>query len=548
LPTIGTLSIRSRRPGLSWEQPDDRIVIAGELQWVIEGAADAVRAAASTLAGLSEELAPGLLLVDFGNAVGRFQVPGLGTLEVVSSKWDRKDFDAMLADLMDVASALPFAAGDAAALPYDRSVTARVDVLYHTFAYVRYILLSEVAPAHDRLLPSLDLIMREPHALFRRIAVDVHTELASKVDAASLVQIVAGGQELTPVRGTAAASSPLGHALRGHLPERVREAQVQSTRDTAENRFVKAFLHLMFGIIEGMRRVVRGLPMQTAFSRRLLDDCDAMDRALAPIVRNRFWQEVGPMVHLPAASTVLQRRRGYREVYRHHVKLRLASRVPLPDELVQDLLEAKDIAQLYELWCYFALARSITQLLGKPTRAGRPRVTPTELSVPWDLEIAWPGNVRLLYNPSFSRSRPEARRSYSVPLRPDIALDVPSGPSAGLHLLDAKFRLTSLETIMSENSNEDEVVEERRGTFKRADLYKMHTYRDAIPRARSVWILYPGTDFQFFSSGGNVARSAFDTLPRAFDGVGAVPLLPSIHDQPQLESMLESLIGREVAA
>jgi hypothetical protein len=27
----------------------------------------------------------------------------------------------------------------------------------------------------------------------------------------------------------------------------------------------------------------------------------------------------------------------------------------------------------------------------------------------------------------------------------------------------------------------------------------MHTYRDAIPRARSVWALYPGNDFRFLS-------------------------------------------------
>ncbi len=39
--------------------------------------------------------------------------------------------------------------------------------------------------------------------------------------------------------------------------------------------------------------------------------------------------------------------------------------------------------------------------------------------------------------------------------------------------------------------------------FKRADLYKMHAYCDAIPNARSVWILYPGSELRFFSEDGS---------------------------------------------
>src|SRR5262249_51401134 len=161
--------------------------------------------------------------------------------------------------------------------------------------------------------------------------------------------------------------------------------------------------------------------------------------ALLPVVRHSLWREVGPMVHLPAGSTVLHRRRGYRDIFRHHARLRLAARVPLAEDLVRDLLEAKDIAELYELWCYFALVRQLQELLGKPIRADRPKADSLAMTVPWDLEVAWPGGTRLLYNPRFSRGRPEARRSYSVSLRPDVALEIPSGPNGDVHLFDAKF-------------------------------------------------------------------------------------------------------------
>ncbi len=318
---------------------------------------------------------------------------------------------------------------------------------------------------------------------------------------------------------------PLARALRGHVPTHVEEGQVRSTHDTPENRFVKTFLAQALGIVDGMRRVVGRTDNPTAFHRRILGECDAMEQALHPIVRDPFWTGVGTMARVPVASTILQRRRGYREVFAHFSRLRLAARVPLDRELVPTLLETKDIAELYELWCYFTLVEAVARLLGPPAPAGRPRADALALTVSRAFEIAWADGTRLLYNASFSRSGPSARRSYSVPLRPDVALELPDGPNAGLHLLDAKFRLDRVDLLTSDGAGDDEVAEERRGTFKRGDLYKMHAYRDAIGRTSSVWILYPGTDLRFFSEYGPSARTTSD-LPARLDGVGAIPLRP----------------------
>ncbi len=73
----------------------------------------------------------------------------------------------------------------------------------------------------------------------------------------------------------------------------------------------------------------------------------------------------------------------------------------------------------------------------------------------------------------------------------------------------------------------NEKTSERRGDFKRGDLYKMHAYRDAIPAARSVWILYPGGEFRFFDASGDesVATSP-EELPESICGVGAIPFAP----------------------
>ena len=124
-----------------------------------------------------------------------------------------------------------------------------------------------------------------------------------------------------------------------------------------------------------------------------------------------------------------------------------------------------------------------------------------------------------------------------MPLIPDIALRVTGGPNAGLHLFDAKFRVQALTDVglaADDKDADDEKARERAGSFKRADIYKMHAYRDAIPDARSVWILYPGGRFRFFGVPGGEGRSGRraasspDGLPGEFDGVGAIPVAPVV--------------------
>ena len=83
------------------------------------------------------------------------------------------------------------------------------------------------------------------------------------------------------------------------------------------------------------------------------------------------------------------------------------------------------------------------------------------------------------------------------------------------------------------------VIENRtETTYRRGDLYKMHTYRDALG-AQSVWILFPGR---------NVARVQFqpsDPLSVVGPwGVGALPLLPGdVSDKEQLVSVIKAMLG-----
>jgi len=521
------------------EQRDGRLIVRGERRWKISGDPEWVVKAADVLGRLVEEQIAGILLINFGNTVGRITVPGLGMLEIVSGKWDEAHFEQMLADIAHVATGLPFTIDQPTGFPYDRSVISRKDVRYHLFVYLRHIL-SPVAPRDEQLLPALQTIIRQPQQRFDLQRHEVRFASASRIDSRSLVHIAAGMGGIARAEG-AAARTPLARVLHGNLPRTVDERQITHCVDTPENRFVKSFMQFALGIIAHMRASLGDLPGGKDFRARIQADCDQMEQRLRPVAQHRIWAEVGPMIHLPAGSTVLQGRRGYREVYRAFVRLRLATHIPLDPDTLRDLLEARDIARLYELWTYFTMARLLETLLGRPQQAVSAAAGRWQYQMKQKCEVRWAGNIRLRYNPTYPRGS-GLGRSYSVQLRPDIALHIGGTPQ--IHLFDAKFRLDPTTALPQEDADADADVataEERRGTFKKADLYKMHTYRDAL-HATSVWILYPGTESRFFTTTGTRLDLPGETIPVPLDGVGALALRPEPSGDTVLCTVLQSLL------
>ena len=81
----------------------------------------------------------------------------------------------------------------------------------------------------------------------------------------------------------------------------------------------------------------------------------------------------------------------------------------------------------------------------------------------------------------------------------------------------------------------------RRGRFKRGDLYKMHTYRDAIANARSVWILYPGHETCFFDLHAG-PRESLDSMSQPIEVVGAIALTPEATEDTCLTQVLRQLV------
>ena len=513
---VGGLTFRPRRGTASAVEIDGGVVLTGEVEWVASGSRDDVDSLAHALGqGIVDRVGDTAVLLRFGNVVGTFRVPGRGVLEVRSGKWSEATFDAMLADLSRIAGALPFLATSAAGLAHERAAHDRDDVLLHAFLYVRHIVLSK-SPT-DALVPTLSSLLRDPHRRFDVDRAYVHLHDARRIDARTLAAVASGGGaciEASP----ALRATPLSTALGGCIPERVDVPRARHTVDTAENRFVRAFLDEIVGLVDRVEVRARQKSAAVAW-QRIADDCRRVRAALAPVVGHGLWRDVGAMTHVPLSSSVLQRRREYRDVLRHHLALRASARLPIDDDVVAtQLLGVKDIATMYELWCFFSVVREVEALRGPPACAGRLRADEVQLAVERGLAVVWSDGVEVAYNVTFSARARGERRSSSLVLRPDIVVRVPEpeGP-ASLHVLDAKLRVQRARDTGdhgAEDADDDSLG------FQRVDVAKMHAYRDALPSVRSAFVLYPGDEY--------VIHRSLESDASDVDAVGALPLVPGV--------------------
>lgn len=496
--------------------------------WLLGGDARELDAVQESLpSSVTSRPDSGLLVLDFGNAVGRVSLGDLGDVELRSGKFSETEFDEMLTDLARISGNLPYSAATEVRLPYARELTGEPDTLYHAYCYLKYAL-SARPPPGERLLPALRSIVSRPHRRFDRESRLVPVEEARSLAPGSETELLS---RLTASEDDASLETlpgPIRRRFGGAYPDRVRERVVRQTVDTQENRFVKTFLAQVALTLRRVQEEFGEEGRSSAFAERVIRKCGDLLEELAPVSRRRLWREIGESRHLPIGSTVLQRRRGYRTVLKHFSGLHGASTVPLDASNMRRMLETKDIALLYELWAFFDVVRAVISVLGEPSEAARLRVTPTEVKAQRGLAVRWPGEpgVIVTYNRWFGAGmRPG---SYSTGLRPDVTVEIGSEEDRVVHLMDAKFRIRngddSLVEIWSADSETQEL--ERGGTYRSADLYKMHTYRDAIRGVRTAWTLYPGSDFIFYPEDGSGPIRDADVVVPGASGVGAMPLVP----------------------
>lgn len=452
-----------------------------------------------------------------GNFIGETSLGGR-RIVVASTRATSGQVDRMLADLTEALSALPSGFAAPVGIAYDRDSLAGRDVLSQAYAFVRDAL-RPVGP-HD-LPAAVHRVLARPHERLVREERDLPVGAVDRLDGSALVGIASRPERLLPARpGSRAGSTELARRLGGRLPGVVHSSRSRPSIDTVENRFVRTVLEAAKFVVRSFEHRLRtsGHPAAAAHG--------AEARALAAHVdlwlRHPVMDAVAAAPRIPVHSTVLRGRPGYRDITRFYLDLIARSRL-LDAGTARRIIDARDVAAIYECWCYTQVVRAVARALDAPVAP----VPTREGEFGFDLTRGGHvviGDVRVSFNRTF-RGSPGggAGRSYSVELRPDIVVEHADGT---LDLFDAKFKR---DVVLAEASDPDDVAEETITTYRRGDLYKMHAYRDAIG-ARSVWILYPGT--------GSV--EAHDAPGEG--GVGAIPLLPGQSHEP-LDDVVRDLIS-----
>jgi len=419
----------------------------------------------------------------------------------------------MLDDVVARLAALVYTRDTPTSFGYARTDASLEDVLYHAYVVIRQAL-AGVGP-HD-LKPAMDRILAHPHRQLVAVTGEKPLATADRFDMTSATSVFSAPLESVP-KSSPLSRTRLAQALGGRVPTRVRTTRPVETTNTRENAFVANVWRLSSDLIRSYaaavtRRADVGAAETVRETEELLNIIDRWQRH--PVLASTT-----PGRSVSVESAVLRGRPGYRDMTRFFVDLQSKTQL-LAREDAERLLEARDAALIYEYWCFFQVVNAVAAVT-----AIRPRVryafTPFTATVGRSNGVVM-GECTVWFN------RQYAKRSYSVPLRPDVSVELGDG---SLHLFDAKFKHDPTDW---QGSDDDDADTAR--TYRRADLYKMHTYRDAL-NAKTVWILYPG-------KGVAISQYTAHDASSAIDGVGAIPLTPGVDDhQAKLRDKVAELLG-----
>lgn len=330
----------------------------------------------------------------------------------------------------------------------------------------------------------------------------------------------------------------------GHL-YRVEE-QIQ-TNDTQENRFLKFALGQITSKYDALKRRVEGINTVSGIKKAEMAKTLS---SLQHLVRNPFFRTVGRYKGMNQESMVLQKASGYSQVYRTWNLLRRG--YSLYDGLYR--LQTKDIATLYEIWCFIEVSHIVKEQLhlsdedvDHRNRMEMNGVFTWELGKGEHSRILFKKDnvelAELVYNPKSTERENSSvgMKNLVVPTvlqKPDIVLQLTKNDlQQGMkmtYLFDAKYRIA--DKIDGVDTPPDDAINQ------------MHRYRDAIYykdyNAKALkkeviggYILFPGD-----GEPTDVAMSKFYKTIKEVN-IGAFPLRPKNKDNRQLlEQFVEELI------
>lgn len=316
------------------------------------------------------------------------------------------------------------------------------------------------------------------------------------------------------------------------------------SNDTLENRFLKYTLIQISAKYNLLRKRIVNV---TGPAVALIEEMKQQSAELTHLMKHPFFRTVGSFKGLSQESIVLQRATGYSQVYRTWILLRRS--YSLNDGLYH--LETKDIATLYEIWCFIEMRKIVKEQLGADVTDEQ--CNRMELNALFRYELGKgeasrvlfrKGNVELaelVYNLKSGEDENEMAGiehwvSSTVPQKPDIVLQLTKDDlEKGMkytYLFDAKYRISRKKEKGVDTPPADAINQ-------------MHRYRDAIYYRQKVnselkkeviggYILFPGDGKPMQVQAANFYKSIAEV------NIGAFPLRPGDNENRDL---LEQFVG-----
>ena len=319
------------------------------------------------------------------------------------------------------------------------------------------------------------------------------------------------------------------------------------SNDTQENRFLKFALHQISKRYEDLRQRIEAVKTASDTMKAAIH---ATSESLKRLQHHPFFRTIGRFKGINQESMVLQKATGYSQVYRTWNLLRRA--YSLNDGLYR--LQTKDIATLYEIWCFIEVSHIVKDQLRLQDEDVEHR-NRLEMNGVFSWELGKGEHSRILfrkdgvelaelvYNPKNAdkENNNVGMKDLvvpTVPQKPDIVLQLTKNDlQQGMkmtYLFDAKYR------IDGKDKGVDVPPEDA--------INQMHRYRDAIyykdydanalkKEIIGGYILFPGD-----GEPNDVAVSKFYKTIKEVN-IGAFPLRPKdVENRKLLEDFIDELI------
>ena len=460
-------------------------------------------------------------------------------IEIKSVKAEyRTDYRKMLEDITAYYTDLVLMQGSPVTQKLEIDNDTPQQTLYQRYAFVRSIV------ENSAFQEAINKIVASPVRKWEETIVERDVSNVKRLSRRNMHQIASSRDRIPVYNGD---EIGLPHGLNS-VPRTLTVAYKRDTLDNQENQFVKFVLRSFSSFCSELRGKKNA-------NDRLKAEIDKTMDVLNGHLSTLFFKQVSMPSQLNLNSPVLQRKEGYREILQAWLMFDLAAKLSWKGG--DNVYEAgkRNVAVLYEYWVFFKLLEVISRVfdidpvsVNKLVKTDADRIN---LEIQQGKMTMIEGlydtgsrkfNVRFYYNRTFAHTREDEELdksgSWTMNMRPDytlsiwpgeISIDQAEREDLIVHIhFDAKYRVNKIDLGVDDSMNDEQMSEallnekkeQEEGIYKRADLLKMHAYKDAIRRTSGAYILYPGTVPRRL-------KGFHEIIP----GLGAFCLTPSNYDE-----------------